>query len=212
MSRTVVNRLLIGLAGLVVLVVGLLVVAGAFDLYTRLEVDPPDRWPLISPDQPLLSTRSRTRWVDEPWWWPTVVAVLLVLAGGSLGWLVAQLRRHGPSALTVATPGAPGLRLRLRAGALEEAVETGTAALPEVERASVRLIGRPRRPGLRGAVRLTPGGEPAVLLTHFETGPRTDALATLGLPALPADLRIRVVARPEKPPGRRGRRKHTRVR
>ncbi|MGW6918677.1 alkaline shock response membrane anchor protein AmaP [Kitasatospora sp. NPDC054939] len=212
MSRTTVNRLLIGLAGLVLLAVGLLVLAGGFDLYARLGADPPDRWPLTSPDQPLLSTTSRTRWTDEDWWWPAVITALVLAVAGAAWWLVAQLRRSGPGALAVATPGAaPGLRLRLRTKALEDAVETGTAALPEVERATVRVTGARGRLRLRGAVRLAPGGDPAALLERFDTGPRQHSRTSLALPELPADLRVHVSPRPADPAVHGGRKKHPRV-
>ncbi|MEU6233375.1 alkaline shock response membrane anchor protein AmaP [Kitasatospora sp. NPDC047058] len=213
MTRTTVNRVLIGVAGLVLLATGVLVLAGGLDLYGRLGADPPSWWPLTSPDQPVLSADSRTRLVERSWWWPTVIAGLAVLVAGAAGWLYAQLHRSGPTTVAVPTPGTSRLRLRLRSRALEEALETGTAALPEVERAKVRLIRGPRHPKLRATVRLTPGGDPAALVEHFETGPRTDARTSLGLAELPADLRIRVV--PAKPAAavrrRGGRRRHPRV-
>ncbi|MER7751883.1 alkaline shock response membrane anchor protein AmaP [Kitasatospora sp. NPDC097643] len=193
MRRTAVNRVLLGVVGAVLLAVGVLVLAGGLDVYGRLGVDPPDWWPLTSPDQPVVSVDSRTRWVAQSWWWPTVIIGLSVLVVGMVWWLLAQLRRSGPAALVVPTPGATGLRLRINTRALEEALESGTATLPEVERADVHLVRAPKHPRLRGAVRLTPGGDPAALMEHFETGPRADACGSLGLPELPADLRIRVL-------------------
>jgi hypothetical protein len=215
-TRTVVNRVLLGAVGVVLLGVGVLVLAGGLDLYRRLGVDPPSRWPLTSPDQPVVSTRSRARWVGSSWWWPTVIGGLSVLVAGMAWWLVAQLRRTGLSSIAVSTPGVGGLRLRVSARALEEAVENGTVVLPEVERVGVRLVRAPRHPRLRGAVRLTPGGDPVGLVEHFEDGPRADALGSLGLAELPADLRIRVsqeapVERRHWWGGRRRRRGHPRV-
>ncbi|MET8628428.1 alkaline shock response membrane anchor protein AmaP [Kitasatospora sp. NPDC004669] len=195
MTRTIVNRVLLGVVGVVVLGCGVLVLAGGLDLYRRLGVDPPSWWPLTSPDQPVVSEPSRWRWAGSSWWWPTVIGVLSVLVVGMAWWLVAQLRRTGLSSIAVPTPGVGGLRLRVSARALEEALENGTAVLPEVERAGVRLVRAPRHPRLRGAVRLTPGGDPVGLVEHFEDGPRTDALGSLGLAELPADLRIRVLQR-----------------
>ncbi|WP_380280301.1 alkaline shock response membrane anchor protein AmaP [Kitasatospora purpeofusca] len=207
MSRGTVNRLLLGVVGLVLLAAGVLVLAGGLDLYGHLGVDPPSWWPLTSPDQPVLSARSRSRWAGESWWWPVVIAGLVVVVAGTAWWLVAQLRRSGPTTVVLPTPGAPGLRLRLRSRALEEAVETAAVALPEVERVGVRLVRGPRQPRLRAAVRMTPGGDPAALAEHFETGPRTGARASLDLPDLPADLRIRVVAARPEVTGRRHRRR-----
>ncbi|MFJ9696245.1 alkaline shock response membrane anchor protein AmaP [Kitasatospora sp. NPDC101183] len=212
MRRGVVNRVLLGVVGAVLLGVGALVLAGGLNLYRHLGVAPPHRWPLTSPDQPVLSDRSRLRWAARDWWWPTVISGLSVLVAGSAWWLLAQLRRTGLSSITVPTPGAGGLKLRVSARALEEAMEAGTAVLPEVERAGVRLVRAPRHPRLRGAVRLTPGGDPAGLVAHFEDGPRRDALASLGLPELPAELRVRVLqAAPTEHRHRRRRRRHPRV-
>ncbi|MFI6848497.1 alkaline shock response membrane anchor protein AmaP [Kitasatospora sp. NBC_00085] len=219
MSRSTVNRVLLGVAGLVLLAAGVLVLAGGLDLYRRLGVDPPSWWPLTSPDQPVVSAYSRTEWVnqswwaDRSWWWAVVIAGPAIVVAGAAWWLFAQLRRSGPATVAVPTPGASGLRLRLRSRALEEVLETGTVALPEVERAGVRLVRGRRHPRLRATVRLTPGGDPAALVEHFETGPRSDARASLGLAGLPADLRVRVAAaKPAATPRRGGRRKHPRVR
>ncbi|MEV7024616.1 alkaline shock response membrane anchor protein AmaP [Kitasatospora sp. NPDC093558] len=210
MSRGTVNRVLIGLVGAVLVVAGVLVLAGGLDLYGRLGVHPPGWWPLTSPNQPVVSARSRTRWVASAWWWPTVIGGLSVLVVAMVWWLVAQLRRTGLSSIAVPTPGAGGLKVRVSARALEEVLESGTVVLPEVERAGVRLVRAPGHPRLRGAVRLTPGGDPAGLVEHFETGPRADALGSLGLPELPADLRIRVLQ--EAPAGPRRRRRGRRRR
>ncbi|MFE2105802.1 alkaline shock response membrane anchor protein AmaP [Kitasatospora sp. NPDC059463] len=206
MSRGTVNRLLLGVVGAALLAAGVLVLAGGLDLYGRLGVDPPSWWPLTSPDQPVVSADSRTRWVGESWWWPVAIGGPAVVVAGTAWWLLAQLRRSGPTSVLLPTPGAPGLRLRLRTRALEEAVEIGAVELPEVERVGVRLVRGTRHPRLRAAVRMTPGGDPAALAEHFESGPRAGALASLGLPDLPADLRIRVVAARPEVTGRRRRR------
>ncbi|MFF2955777.1 alkaline shock response membrane anchor protein AmaP [Kitasatospora sp. NPDC057965] len=207
MNRGTVNRLLLGVVGLALLAAGALVLAGGLDLYGHLGVDPPSWWPLTSPDQPVLSASSRTRWAGSAWWWPVVITGLAVVVTGTAWWLVAQLRRSGPTTVVLPTPGAPGLRLRLRTRALEEAVESGAVELPEVERVGVRLVRGARHPRLRAAVRMTPGGDPAALAEHFETGPRAGALTSLGLPDLPADLRIRVIAARPEVTGRRHRRR-----
>lgn len=147
MSRSTVNRVLLGVAAVLLLAAGALVLAGGLDLYARLGLDMPGWWPLTSPDQPVVSAGSRTRWADESWWWPAVIAGLALVVAGTAWWLLAQLRRSGPATIALPTPGASGLRLRLRTRALEEALETGTVVLPEVERVSVRLLRGPRRRG-----------------------------------------------------------------
>ncbi|KQV03255.1 MULTISPECIES: hypothetical protein [unclassified Kitasatospora] len=198
MSRSTVNRVLLGLAGVLLLVGGALVLAGGFDLYGRLDVRMPDWWPLTSPDQPVLSDASRTRWSGETWWWPVVFAVLGLTVALSLWWLFAQVRRSGPSSVPLPVV-AEGVTLRLRSRALADAVETETVAQPEVARVQARLTGRPKRLLLRAAVRLTPDGDPASAVDRFLTGPLAHARIALGQD-LPADLRLQV-ARP-RPPAR----------
>ncbi|GAA0697895.1 alkaline shock response membrane anchor protein AmaP [Kitasatospora atroaurantiaca] len=185
---------MLAVAGLVLLVAGVLVLAGGLDLYGRLHLDMPQGWPLTSPDQPVVSYASRTRWTDKAWWWPTVITVLVLAVAGALWWLFAQLHRSGPSTVTLPAPGA-GLVLRLRTSALEDALETETIALPEVARVRVKLTGGSRRPLVRAAVRLEAGGGPAGLVERFHTGPLAHARDSLGLPELPAELRLGVAGR-----------------
>ena len=195
MSRSAVNRVLLAVAGAVLLFVGLLVLAGGLDLYGHLDLDPPSWWPLTSPDQPLFSHASRTRWTDRDWWWPSVITALSVLLLLGLWWLFAQLRRITPSSLALPAPADAGLRLRLRTRALEEALEAGARRLPEVARARVRMTGRVRRLTVRGTFLLNPGGDPAALVERFDAGPLTDARTSVGLTALPARLRLRVATK-----------------
>jgi hypothetical protein len=75
MSRMlrIVNRVLLGLAGL------LLVVFGGSVLAVGLGVNPPSWWIHDGRHDVLLSDADRrTRWRDDGWWWPTVIAVLAV--------------------------------------------------------------------------------------------------------------------------------------
>ncbi|BFV56682.1 alkaline shock response membrane anchor protein AmaP [Kitasatospora sp. CMC57] len=190
MTRPTVNRILLGLAGLLVLAGGVLVLAGGLDLYGRLGVRMPHWWPLTSPDQPVLSNASRTRWSGESWWWPVVFAVLGVAVALALWWLFAQARRSGPSSVSLPVA-AEGVTLRVRSRALVDAVETETVAQPEVTRVQARLTGRPNRLLLRAAVRLTPDGDPASAVNDFLTGPLAHTRTTLGQD-LPTDLRLRI--------------------
>jgi len=194
MSRSAVNRSMLAVAGLVLLVGGVLVLAGGLGLYGRPQLDMPHWWPLTWQDQPVVSDASRTRWTDRAWYWPTVIAVLVLAVAGALWWLFAQLHRSGPSTVTLPSPGT-ALVLRLRTRALEDALETETVALPEVARVKVKLTGGSKRPLLRAAVRLEPRGGPAGLLERFHTGPLAHARDSLGLPELPAELRLGVAGR-----------------
>ncbi|MFE9426054.1 alkaline shock response membrane anchor protein AmaP [Kitasatospora sp. NPDC006697] len=210
MSRSAVNRVLLALVGLVLLVGALLVLLGGFDAYRRLGVVPPSWWPLTSPDQPVLSHASRTRWHDQGWYWPVVVAGLAVVVLLSLWWLVAQFRRSAVAEFDLRTEGEPQLRLRLRAAALTAAVREAALLLPGVAAARVRLVGRRRRLALRAQLLLEPGGDPVAAVKAFRSGPLDHAAAALGS-ALPLDLRIQVAPQPAEHPvrerrARRGRR------
>ena len=147
MSRVTVNRVLLGLAGLVLLVGALLVLAGGLDLYRVWHLGQPSWWPLHSPHHPVLSEAARTRWRSRAWWWPVMIGVLTLVAALAFGWLFAQLRRSVPTELALPTPQRPGLTLRLRRAALIQVLEAGAGALPEVARARVRR--RAACPGCR---------------------------------------------------------------
>ncbi|WP_354642824.1 alkaline shock response membrane anchor protein AmaP [Kitasatospora camelliae] len=200
MSRAAVNRTILAVVGLLLAAAGLLTLAGGLELYGRLGVDLPAGWPLASPDRPVLSAASRTRWVDEDWWWPVAIAVPAVLVAGSLVWLFAQLRRSGPAGVHLSTPAHSGFVLRVRSGAVEEAVRTESAALPGVARAAVHLDGGPGQPLLRTALRLEEGAGTGDLLDRYVAGPLAHARASLGLPGLRSELRLRVA--PHRPAGR----------
>ncbi|MFC9329931.1 alkaline shock response membrane anchor protein AmaP [Kitasatospora sp. NPDC057015] len=197
MNRSTVNRTVLAVAGVALLLVGLLVLAGGLDLYRHLGVVPPDGWPLTSPDQPLLSHASRTRWKEEDWWWPAVIGGLSLTVALGLWWLIAQLRPAVPGTLVLPAPADTGLRLRLRTRTLVDALESGAAGLPEVERARVRVAGRVDRLTVNGALLLAPGGDPAALVERFDSGPLAQGRTSLGLPGLPARLRLKVAT--EKP-------------
>jgi hypothetical protein len=193
LSRATVNRLLLGLVGLVLALGALLVLAGGLNLYRQLGVRPPSWWPLTSPTQPVLSTASRTRWRDRGWWWPAVVAGLAALALLSLGWLVAQLRRPAPAELELPTPDVPGLRLRLRGAALAEAIQGAALKQPQVTAARARLVGRGKRLKLRVLLLLEPGARVVEVVRDFRSGPLAHAAVALAHEGeLPLDLRVQV--------------------
>ncbi|MGG7613917.1 alkaline shock response membrane anchor protein AmaP, partial [Streptomyces sp. ZG43] len=107
--RTKVNRVLLTLAGL------LLVVAGGATLAVGLGLKPPSWWIYDNRHEVLLTEANRTRWRDEGWWWPVVIAVLAVLLLLALWWLSAELRRHRLAALAVDTGDGDGAEVRGRA-------------------------------------------------------------------------------------------------
>ncbi|WP_405719774.1 alkaline shock response membrane anchor protein AmaP [Streptomyces sp. NBC_01537] len=189
--RTAVNRILLALAGVVLLGGGLLVLAGGLDIYRRWNLTPPADWPLSAPHDVLLSRADRTRWTDESWWWPTVIAALALVVLLSLWWLLAQRHQRRPGRLPVGgTPPQDGVELRDQA--LNAALAADAGQLPGVHRAKARLTGRPTGPQARLTLLLTPDSAPTAVLDALRRGPLEHARESAGWEDLPAEVRLRV--------------------
>ncbi|MPY64293.1 alkaline shock response membrane anchor protein AmaP [Streptomyces spongiae] len=181
----IVNRVLLGLVGLV------LVVAGGSVLAVGLGVKPPSWWVYDGKHDVLLSDADRTRWRDEGWWWPVVIAVLAVLVLLTLWWLTALLRRHRLGEVLVDTGDGEGALLRGRA--MEGVLAGEAGGLDGVERAEVRLTGRRSTPEARVRVLLEPHVDPGDALHRLTTEALAHARDSAGLAALPAEVRLRGV-------------------
>ncbi|MGW7329257.1 alkaline shock response membrane anchor protein AmaP [Streptomyces sp. NPDC054840] len=194
--KSAINRTLLALAGIVLLGTGLLILAGGFDLYRRWSLAPPDGWPLTTPHDVLLAEADRTRWTDEGWWWPAAIAVLAVITLLAVWWLLAQLRRTHPGALSVGggTHAVDGVELR--EGALGDALAADARHLPGVHQVRARMDGSSSRPEAHLAVTLTPDAEPAPVLRALSDGPLERARRSTGR-ALPATAHLRLT--PHKP-------------
>ncbi|MBW8798148.1 MAG: alkaline shock response membrane anchor protein AmaP [Streptomyces sp.] len=194
--RSVLNRILLALTGLVLLGGGLLTGAAGLDFYRRQDLAPPAGWPLTTPDDVLLSSADRARWSSQGWWWwPAVIAGLTLITVLALWWLLAQLRRRHPGGVSVGgTPPQEGVELRDRA--LSDAIATDAGALPGVQEADVRITGRRARPRTRIALTLAPRGAPDAALDALCQGPLRTARQCTGSPAMPAEARLRVVRHP----------------
>ncbi|WP_086803829.1 alkaline shock response membrane anchor protein AmaP [Streptomyces caniscabiei] len=179
----IVNRVLLGVVGLVLVVVGGAVLA------VGLGVDPPSWWPYDGRRDVLLSDADRTRWRDSGWWWPTVIAVLAVLVLLALWWLTAVLRRHRLAEVLVDTGDGEGALLRGRA--LEGVLTAEAAGSDGVERAHARLTGRRNAPEARVRLLLQPHVNPGDALHTLTTGALAHARESAGLAALPAEVRLR---------------------
>ncbi|MEV6122390.1 alkaline shock response membrane anchor protein AmaP [Streptomyces sp. NPDC052077] len=180
-----VNRVLVGLAGLVLLAVGGSVLA------VGLGAAPPSWWIHQGPHDVLLSTAERTRWRNEGWWWPVVLAALALLLLGSLWWLVAAVRRRRLAEVLVDTGDGEGAVLRGRA--LEEVLAREAGRADGVEGVRVRLNGRRTAPRTRVRLTLAPQVDPGAALAGLTTGALGHARASAGLDALPAEVRLRGV-------------------
>lgn len=184
MLRTV-NRVLLGLAGLVLVCVGGGVLAAA----TGLSV--PSWWPWSGKNDVLLSEADRTRWRSDGWWWPTVIAVLAVLLVLALWWLLAQLRRARLSEVLVDSGDGEGALLRGRA--LEGALAAEADGLDGVARAQVVLTGKRSTPRTRIRLLMEPHAAPDEALGRLTDEALAHARDSAGLDRLPAEVRLRAV-------------------
>lgn len=181
MLRTV-NRVLIGLVGLVLLVVGGSVLA------VGLGLDPPSWWIHDGEKDVLLSEAERTRWDGEGWWWPTAIAALALVVLLTLWWLTAVLRRRRLTEVRVNTGDGEGALLRGRA--LEGVLEGEAAELDGVHRAHAHLTGRPDAPRTRVRLLLEPHVDPGTALHVLTAQALTHARNSAGLETLPAEVRM----------------------
>ncbi|MFG2024722.1 alkaline shock response membrane anchor protein AmaP [Streptomyces sp. NPDC048825] len=181
----IVNRVLVGLAGL------LLIVGGGSVLAVGLGLDPPSWWVHDGQRDVLLSDADRTRWRDEGWWWPTVIAVLAVTVLLALWWLIAVLRRRRLAEVLVDTGDGEGALLRGRA--LEGVLAGEAGALDGVQRAQAALTGKRSTPQARVQLLLEPHVDPGDALHGLTTQALAHARDSAGLAALPAEVRLRGV-------------------
>ncbi|MEV6732040.1 MULTISPECIES: alkaline shock response membrane anchor protein AmaP [unclassified Streptomyces] len=180
-----VNRILLGIIGLVLLAAGV-------TLLTAFR-------PLGGSHEPLLTEATRQQyWHAEGWWWWALLAGLGVCVVLTLWWLLAQLRRPRLPALVVDT--GDGAFAVLRGRALEEAMAAEAGALDGVARCSVALRGRQGRRGRRGApklqveLELEPHAVPADALAALAGPVLNHARRSAGLPGLPAEARFRITS------------------
>jgi MFS family permease len=181
----IVNRVLLGLTGL-----GLIVIGGSV-----LAVGLGSRWPTwwIHDDRHdvLLSNAERTHYRDAGWWWPTVLAVLAAVVLLALWWLAAVLRRRRLAEVLVDTGDNEGALLRGRA--MENAVAGEAARLDGVERAHVTLTGRRTAPEARVQLLLQPHAAPGEAVTRLTEEALTNARDSAGLKSLPTEVDLRAV-------------------
>jgi hypothetical protein len=180
-----VNRIVLGLAGLLLVVVGGAVAVAGLDLPL------PSWWPWSGPSDVLLSESGRRRWRDDAWWWPAVIATLGLVVLLALWWLVAQFRRARLAEVLVDTGDGEGASVRGRA--LEDVLEADAAAQDGVARARVALTGRRTAPRARVALSLEPYASPGETLTTLTGEALAHARTSTGLSSLPTEARLRAV-------------------
>ncbi|MFD4412963.1 MULTISPECIES: alkaline shock response membrane anchor protein AmaP [unclassified Streptomyces] len=180
-----VNRVLMGIIGLA------LVVLGGSVMAVGLGADSPSWWIHDGRHDVLLSDTERTRWRDHGWWWPAVIAALAVLVLLALWWLAAVLRRRRLAEVLVDTGDGEGALLRGRA--LEGVLSAEAAQLDGVAQAQVQLTGRRSTPEARVRLLLEPHVDPGHALHLLTAEALAHARDSAGLAALPAEVRLRGV-------------------
>ncbi|MGC3003123.1 alkaline shock response membrane anchor protein AmaP [Streptomyces sp. G35A] len=183
--RRTLNRVLIGLVGLVLLALGGSVLA------IGLGAPAPSWWLHDGRHDVLLDESERTRWRDAGWWWPVVIAALAVLVLLCLWWLAAVVRRRRLAEVLVDTGDGEGAVLRGQA--LEHALAEDANHLDGVGQAGVRLTGRRTTPRTRVGLRLEPHVDPGTALHALTTGVLARTRDSAGLAALPTEVRLRAV-------------------
>lgn len=187
--RRKLNRVLLAIVGLVLVALAVLVLIGGLDLERRWDFTLPSWWPLDDPHQPVLSDSDRTRWRDDGWWWPTVFAVLGVALLFLLWLLLTQLRDRRMA--NVYVDGSDREYARLRGRALENAIEGETERLDGVDRTRVTLHNRHGYPYARVLLVLASHAVPARLVERLEREPLHNARTSVGLDAIPSEVRLR---------------------
>ncbi|MFE3470447.1 alkaline shock response membrane anchor protein AmaP [Streptomyces bacillaris] len=183
--RPTVNRILLALAGLVLIVVGGAVLAAGLGAAV------PSWWPWDGRTDVLLSAADRSRWRDEGWWWPTVIAVLAVLVVLALWWFLAQLRRGRLAEVLVDSGDGEGAQVRGRA--LEGVLAEEAGEVDGVARAQAALTGRRTAPRARVRLLMEPHAAPARALNAVADGALAHARESAGLDELPAEVRLKAV-------------------
>lgn len=184
----IVNRVLLGLLGLLLFGVGLAAVVAALDLPRRWGFSPPAGWSWRGPEDVLLTRADRVQWRDEGWWWPVAIGGLAVLVLLALWWLLAQLRR--PRLTEVLVDSGDGVGALVRARAMADVVTAEAESLQGVDRARVTLVGRRGQPRARVGLLLAPQAQPEAVVRRLRTEALEHARVSAGLAALPAEVRL----------------------
>ncbi|MFB8179922.1 alkaline shock response membrane anchor protein AmaP [Streptomyces sp. NPDC055966] len=182
------NRVVLGLVGLLLLVLGGSVLA------VGLGAPVPSWWPYTGPHDVLLSRAGRIRWRHTDWWWPAVLAGLAVLVLLALWWLTTVLRRRRPAEIVVDT--GDGAYALLRGRALEAALAQEAVRQDGVAHAEAVLRGRRTAPTARIWLQLEPHTDPSAALAAFTAGALAHARDSARLASLPAEVRLRAVKHP----------------
>jgi len=189
--RTTINRILLGLTGLVLLALGLAVLIGSADLQRRWHFTLPSSWPFQGPNDVLLSAHDRTLYRSRDWWWPTVLGGLGVLFLGALWWLLAQARTRRLRQLRIDSGDGQGVLIRGRA--VENVLAAECESYDGVEWAGAAFLRKGGTPQARMVLGLAPHATPVEVVTGLDSEVLERARTSTGLDVLPTEARLRAV-------------------
>ncbi|MEU4211943.1 alkaline shock response membrane anchor protein AmaP [Streptomyces sp. NPDC026206] len=190
MLKTV-NRILVGLAGVVLLALGAAVLIGALDLQRRWSFTLPSAWPFDGPHDVLLTDADRRRWRGSGWWWPVAIIALAVVVLAALWWLLVQWRPRRLREVVVDC--GDGQVALVRGRALEDALAAQAGALDGVDHVLVTLVGRRTAPEAHVRLILAPRGAPATAVHRLCAEVLQQGRVSAGLARLPAEIRLGAV-------------------
>jgi hypothetical protein len=149
------------------LVIGLLLLlGGATGLLRGLNV-----WPgVLGAHNSLIIDRPTRHWVSyQPWFWPTVAAVAVLVFLLALRWMAVQGRTQVVRRIAL-EPDARRGTTYLPSRAVTGALESDLTASPHIRHATAALTGTSSRPQLALTVTLTAEAEPAEAVGRIGEG------------------------------------------
>ncbi|HEX5494738.1 MAG TPA: hypothetical protein VFX70_09220 [Mycobacteriales bacterium] len=186
-----VNRLVLGLVGLLLLLGGGAGLAAGFGVLGG-----------AVPHRPVLT--GTARYADaHAWVWAAVGVAGLVVATLGAAWLVVQSRSNRIRELDVPDGpehphGAEQGRTVLAGDAVTDAVRAEVESYPGVRDASAQLVTERGTPTLLVSAALDGRSGPGQVRTRIQTGAVSHARRALDDPGLPARLELRLASRPRR--------------
>ncbi|MEW2530692.1 hypothetical protein [Streptomyces sp. NPDC047071] len=176
----------------VLLVTGALAVLGGAALASTTDAVRrrlPEALPRLDPDRVWLDGAALDRWRAHGWWAAAVIAALALGLLATAAWAAYEVRAGRLRHLPLGEPEhARHGDITLSGAALAAAVTDRARATPGVDRARVRLLGRPRHLRAHVTVTLAPGVAPRAVLQRLTR----DAIAEARAAAAPRTLRAEI--------------------
>jgi hypothetical protein len=147
------NRIGLAVVGAALLLAGAAALARGLDLLPDL---------LGSPDAPVTDQATRDVAADQPWFWPVLAVVLVVIALLGLRWLIVQTRTDALGTLRLEPDAGLGTT-RLPARTVTGALSDDLGRSPYLRRVTATLTGNAARPHLHLAAAMAPTAEPGAV-------------------------------------------------